>query len=89
MEQQEQGTYLKILRSITFLEQFGPFIKPPHSKKIYDALYELRVVGKESIRIFYTIRRGTYYLIHGFKKKTQKTPTKEIQTALDRIQKLI
>ncbi|MBI4079501.1 MAG: type II toxin-antitoxin system RelE/ParE family toxin, partial [Candidatus Levybacteria bacterium] len=41
------------------------------------------------IRIFYTIYNKEYYLLHAFKKKSQKTPTQEIKTALDRIGELV
>lgn len=57
-------------------------------KKIASKLYELRIVSKEQIRIFYTIFRNEYYLLHAFKKKTQKTPKKEIEIALDRIKEI-
>lgn len=84
IERLDQSTYTKVLRSITLLEAYGPFLKPPHSKKVRDDLYELRIVGKEAIRIFYTQKHDEYYLVHVFKKKRQKIPSREIQTALDR-----
>ncbi len=85
----ERSGYLKAFRTIRLLEKFGPFIKPPYAKKIQGTLYELRVVGKDSIRIFYTQQKDAYYILHAFKKKTQKTPQKEIQIALDRMKEII
>lgn len=89
IEQLERSGYLKAFRSIRLLEKFGPFIKPPYAKKIQGRLCELRVVGKDSIRIFYMQQKDTYYLLHAFKKNTQKTPQKEITLALDRLHTVI
>ncbi len=86
---QDKATYAKIISAIDYLEYGGPFLKPPYIKKIKDKLYELRVSGKVEIRIFYTQYKNEYYLLHAFKKKTQKTPAKEIKIALDRIKELV
>lgn len=84
IEKLEKKTYTRALRSITFLEYFGPFVKMPYSKKIAPGLYELRIKGAESIRIIYVQVNQIYYLVHAFKKKTDKIPAREIKTALDR-----
>ena len=88
MLMQEQNTVLKITRTIEYLETGGPFLKPPYTKKIQHNLYELRIQGKEAIRIFYAKIGSDYYLLHAFKKKTQRTLRKEIKTALDRVKEL-
>jgi len=59
------------------------------SKKIKRNLYEIRIKGQDSYRIFYTKIKSIYYLVHMFKKKTQKIPKKEIKVALDRIKHII
>lgn len=51
--------------------------------------YELRISGTVAIRIFYTIHNNEYYLLHAFKKKTQKTPNQEMKTALDRMKEIV
>jgi phage-related protein len=57
----------------------------PHSKALGGGLYELRIRGKEEIRIFYCFLKGkTICLLHAFKKQTQETPTKDLQLALQR-----
>jgi phage-related protein len=71
------------------LIDYGPFLKPPDIKKLQRGLYELRILGKSSIRVFYTIIRREYLLLHAFKKKSQKTPLKEMKIALDRAQELL
>lgn len=89
IEEQDKSSYAKILRYIKLVENGGPFLKPPFMKKIGEELYELRLIGKISIRIIYTIIRGEYYLLHAFKKKTQKISTRDLKTALDRKEQII
>jgi len=88
IEKLGKKTYARALRSITMLQDFGPFLKMPYSRKIAPQLYELRVKGAEAIRIFYTQVGQKYYLLHVFKKKKQKIPRKEIKIALDRVKEL-
>ena len=89
IEQQDKATQTKIAHLIRLLIDYGPFLKPPDIKKLQDKLYELRIPGKTAIRILYTIVSGEYYLLHAFKKKTQKTPTRGIKVAIDRIKEII
>ena len=84
MEEQNEEVYTKILRSIKLLSVGGPFLKPPDAKKIDKNIYELRIQGKEAIRIFYKKTDKGYLLLHAFKKKTQKIPKKELKIAIDR-----
>lgn len=86
---QDETTYAKILHSILLLKNGGPFLKPPYAKKLRSDLYELRIPGKIAVRIFYTMKGEEYYLLHAFKKKTQKTPAKEIKIALDRMKEVL
>src|SRR3990172_1737287 len=85
----DEATYAKVLQAIKLLANNGPFLKPPYIKKIQDKLYELRISGKVAIRIFYTITNNEYYLLHAFKKKSQKTPSKEIRVAIDRMKEIV
>ena len=78
----EEVAYGKALRSIELLKLFGSELLFPHSKKITNNLFELRVRGKQEIRIFYTFNKNKAILLHGFIKKTQKIPRKEINIAL-------
>ncbi|OGK17390.1 hypothetical protein A2690_00145 [Candidatus Roizmanbacteria bacterium RIFCSPHIGHO2_01_FULL_39_12b] len=89
IEEQELALQTKIAHHIRLLTEYGPYLKPPFTKKLANKLYELRISGKVAVRIFYTQLNNTYYLIHAFKKKTQKTPRKEIVIALDRIKHLV
>lgn len=79
----------KVAGMIIVLKSSGPLMRPPYSKKIGRDLYELRVKGTETVRILYTSVRGEYYLLHAFKKKSQKTPKKEIKPAIDRMKEIV
>ena len=79
----------KIGHLIDLLEQYGSMLRMPHAKQLDTNLYELRVRGKEEIRIFYGFKKHTIYLLHAFKKQTQKTPQKELDIAMQRLQSLI
>lgn len=89
MEAQNDEIYTKILRSIKLLGVGGPFLRPPYAKKIDRDLYELRIRGQEQVRIFYTKTVEGYFLLHAFKKKTQKIPKRELKIAIDRMKELI
>jgi phage-related protein len=81
-------TIAKILRMLDLLEKYGPRLSMPHAKKIGSDIFELRIRGKEEIRVFYVFRNRDVYLLHAFKKKSNKTPSKELRTALARLDKL-
>jgi phage-related protein len=73
---------------IRLLEEHGHSLSMPYSKQITPTLYELRVRGRQEIRIFYCFHNQQAVIIHAFFKKSQKTPHKEIKTALSRISQL-
>ena len=67
--------------------EFGADLGMPHTKAMSDGLCELRVKGKEGIaRVFYCTKVDKrIIMLHGFVKKTQKTPTKELRKAQQRL----
>lgn len=71
----------KVTQAIDLLEEFGSQLRMPHSKHISQNLFELRVKGKQEIRIFYCFGNNNAYLLHGFIKKSQKAPLQEINQA--------
>ena len=87
----EAKARLKINHAIELLETFGLEGGYPHVKKLIGSdLWEYRILGSDSIRIFYVSMTGkTFLILHGFKKKKQKTPTKEIRIAEGRLEEYI
>ena len=77
----------KIYNTLELLAEFGLQLKLPHAKKVTNTpLWELRVLGEKSLRFFYIARLGkSFLLLHGFVKKSQKAPKKEVKTALKRL----
>lgn len=86
---QELRVRQKITDSIKMLKESGPYLMSPYMKKLFPNLYELRIKSRVAIRIFYSPKTGTYYLLHAFVKKTQKTPEKELKVALDRMKEIV
>jgi len=84
----QKPTIAKVLRTIDLLEKFGQKLGPPHTKKISAHLFELRIPGKKEVRIFYSFHRSQIFLLHGFIKKSQKIPQKEIKVASQKLQLL-
>jgi phage-related protein len=73
----------KAIRDIDILEKYGTALTEPHVKHIRGKLWELRIKSASDIsRIFYFIFVGKdIVLLHGFVKKAQRTPSREIDTA--------
>jgi len=77
----------KVMRLIEFLTERGVLLKEPYTKQIKDKIRELRVKDKQgAIRILYFTYTGKrFILLHGFIKKTDKTPVREIEIAEKRM----
>lgn len=77
----------KVSDTLDLLKEFGVNIGPPHTKKVVGtSLWELRIIGSDSIRIFYITQTNKIFLfLHGFQKKKQKTDKKEIYIANKRL----
>jgi len=84
----EKSVIAKVLRTIDLLEMFGNKLGLPHSKKIGARLFELRIRGNQEVRILYTFYKDEAILLHGFIKKTDRIPRKEIKIALSKLASL-
>jgi phage-related protein len=77
----------RFIRVSQLIEEFGPFkVGMPHIRSLEDKLWEIRVNGRAGIgRGIYVIATGKrVVVVHVFIKKTQKTPTTALQTAIKR-----
>ena len=77
----EKLTIARVLRIIDLLERFGNQLGLPHSKKVAQTLFELRVHGKQEVRFFYTFHDKEIILLHGFMKKSPRIPKRELENA--------
>lgn len=77
----------KVANALDLLKEYGTKIGLPHAKKLSGSqLWELRILGSDSIRIFYVaIVDKNFLLLHGFQKKKQKTDKKEVKIAVERL----
>ena len=77
----------RILRIVDMLVAFGPeHVREPYVRTIkgHKKLFEIRARGRDGIaRVFYfTHHSKSIVLLHGFMKKTARTPQTEIETAV-------
>lgn len=83
LEKKQQSKLLRILEQI---KEYGLQSVIPHLKKLSGLpLWEIRILGKDNIRLLYVLAYvNTIVVLHGFIKKTQKTNKKDIRIALRR-----
>ena len=82
----------RIINIVDLLIEHGPQnVREPYVKHIRGKLFEIRAKGKDGIaRVFYFTMTGQrIILIHGFIKKTRKTPKKELDTAVVRMKEIL
>lgn len=84
------GLQARYLRLADRMELHGPNLGMPHTKAIRDGLFELRLKSKEGIgRVFCCAVIGNrIFILHSFVKKTQKTPSNELNLALKRMKEV-
>jgi len=77
----------KAIWEIELLSMHGSRLTLPYVRHIDGELWELRIkFGSDISRIFYFIPvKNRIVLLHGFVKKTDKTPPGEIETARKRM----
>lgn len=75
----------RIDRVYFLFEEYGFLIPGKYLKKIADNLWEFRA---SDIRLFFTIKGSTAYVIHAIYKKTQKTPRNDLDLALKRTREI-
>ena len=86
----DESARSKLLRYIDLLERLGLGIREPYVKHLEGKLYEIRAKDYKGIyRIIYVAHTGRkFVLLHGFVKKTQKTPRRELEVAKERLKEL-
>lgn len=77
----------RYLRYTDRMETYGPDLGMPHTRAMGDGLFELRLKAAEGIaRVLYCTMVGRKIVVlHQFIKKTEKTPTRELETARRRM----
>ncbi|WP_120796161.1 type II toxin-antitoxin system RelE/ParE family toxin [Thiocapsa rosea] len=81
----------RFLHVSELLQTFGPQqVGMPHIRHLEGKLWEMRMKGRDGIaRAVYVARTGQRLtVLHGFIKKTQKTPRNALEIARTRLEKL-
>jgi len=74
---------VRIAWAVELLKEYGLQLNMPYARHLHDKLWELRIpAGRLDYRILYfTHTERRFVLLHGFSKKTQRTPRRELTTA--------
>ena len=80
----------KIEHQLAYLQEFGLTHENPNLKKLAGTpLWEVRILGKDSTRIIcVTIFDKEIFVLHIFRKKSNKTSPKDINIAIKRYEGL-
>ncbi len=84
----DMPTSAKVFRMFELLERVGHTLGMPHSKHIGRGLFELRVRGIQEVRLMYVFHKNAAIILHGFFKKSQRIPNKEIDLARQKLSTL-
>ena len=84
------GFIARFIRYAERMEVYGPDLGMPHTRPMGDGLFELRLKAAEGIaRIFFcTVVARKIVVLHQFVKKSEKTPTRELKIARNRMKEL-
>ena len=77
----------KVLAAVDYFGEKGSALQRPHVARVRGKLWELRVsLARLEYRVLYVFMTGkNMVLVHGFEKKTQAIPVREIETAETRM----
>lgn len=82
----DEKTYARFVWSLQQLRVRNVLAREPLVRHLDGKIWELREESRTNIyRLLYFAATGRrFVLLHGFQKKTQRTPRREIDVALDR-----
>ena len=81
----------RFVRIAELIEAVGlPNVREPHVEHIRGPVWEIRLKGKAGVAraLYVTAKAERVVVVRAFVKKTQKTPTREIDLALERAKEL-
>jgi len=77
----DEEVQVRITAALDVLARDG-FLKEPYGKRIDNDIFEIRIKYKGQYRALYAyLKKGIIVVLSAFRKKTQKTPLKEIKKA--------
>ena len=69
---------IKVKKRLALLRDYGHLIRMPHSRYIAPGIFELRMIGKDNIRLIYTFKNDTTIIFHAYVKKTEEITNQEM-----------
>lgn len=80
----------EIFKVFEMLSKYGIDLGLPFVRPIENKIYEVRAKDKSGIYrvLYFAYKEKTFVMLHGFQKKTQVTPRKEIDIAIKRMKDL-
>ena len=86
-QSQEPKVKAKLARIFDLLEGEGISVGKPYVAPLEDKLYEIRIEQDTNIYriLYFAYTDKRFILLHGFQKKTQKTPKKELDLSKERM----
>ncbi len=69
------------------LEEHGTNVGEPHVAPLRDKIWEVRpeIQGVQYRLLYFAASRRRFVMLHGFKKKTRRTPARELEVAEQRM----
>ncbi len=79
----------KVGKQFRYLHEYGLRNEVLNTKKLkgYD-FWEIRILGKNNTRIFCYQAKSTIYILHVFRKNSQKTKAKDLKIAQNMLKKI-
>ena len=84
------GIQASFTRIAEQMQEHGPNLGMPYTRPFGDGLFEIRAKGREGIgrAFFCTLVGRRVVILHGFIKKTEQTPAKELRIARQRLKEV-
>jgi len=79
LKTKEKFVRVRAIKYLALLEDQGHMLRMPYSRNILPGIFELRVTGKNNLRLVYTFRDGAALVFYGFAKKTEEISLKDIR----------
>ncbi len=90
IDQCSNSLFEKITRQIKYLQEYGLRPEVLNLKKLKGyPIWEIRVLGKDNIRILCSQSKEVIWIWHIFSKKSMKTPLKDLRLSLKRYYEII
>jgi phage-related protein len=84
------GILAHLIHILEMVRELGPNLGMPYTRPMGNGLFEIRAKGKEGIgrSLFCTVKGQKVIILHSSVKKSQKTPQRELKTAVKRMKEV-